>query len=361
MLSRRISMGFDESNGDGDANPGHIGVGLNKTCERCGKSGAWVKGCHSRRGETEVYHDFSPGSLCRGCHMDLLPDPQILYTELLSDEFTFFYGAASGSSRKALRKMEESHVMVSYATQNSGRIGPERVHFVDSGGAPDMFTKGRFEETGDYVTSDSDYLDYVADVDADLWSLRDYPCEDSVLEKHDRTVKEHQQMTTDRHRALLDRAEQRGITGQPVSILQGQSINDYLTHLDQLKDAGALTDYIGIGSVCRRHKEQAIGRIIEAVRDALSERHALHAFGVKKSVLSQTDAMEHLTSADSCAYDFGLRMEAQYGDERYWWKSVLAEYLEYKREIGEMISSSTDEAQATWDDFEESTESPLHI
>lgn len=351
---------MDSGNGTGKTHTGHVGLPTIDECERCGKSGEWVRGCISMRGDTEAYHGYSAGKLCRGCHMDLLPDPQILYTELLDDTFTFYYGAASGSARKALRKMEEPCVMVSYATKNNGRIGPEDVHFTDSGGAPGMFTQGRYAETGDYVTSDGEYVDYIRNVEADLWSLRDYPCEDTVLDKHDRTVADHQQMTTDRHRSLLNKAADRGVTEQPVSIVQGKSVDDYITHLDQLRDAGVLTDYVGIGSICGRDCVGTIEAIIKALRDELSERHALHAFGVKKTVLSQTNVLSYLTSADSCAYDYGLRMESQYGNgERYYWRTVLREYLEYKTEIGKIIEGNDQDEQTTWADFGKSQPSPL--
>jgi hypothetical protein len=332
---------------------------LTDPCERCGQHGAWMKTCISHRGDTEAYHGYAPNRLCRGCHIDLLPDPEILYTELLDAEFTFFYGCASGSSRKALRKMEESHVMVSYATENNGRLGTEQTHFADSGGAPDSFTDGRLADTGDYVTNDAEYLDYVEAIEADVWSLRDYPCEAAVLTAHERTVADHQRRTTERHRSLLSLAEKRDIAGQPVSILQGQSVDDYLRHLDALRDAGVLTDYVGIGSVCRRHATDEIQSIILAIRDALPARHRLHAFGVKLPVLEQQGVVAALSSADSCAYDFGLMMEAIYGDARYTWKSIVPEYLSFKQSIGELLKQYGDHEQLTIDAFAKE-EVPTH-
>lgn len=342
------------------AKPGH---GLIEKCERCGQGGNWVQACHSLRGrgETTLNGRYRLRNLCRSCHIDLLPDPQVFYPELLDDSFTFFWGAASGSAQKALRKMEESHVMVSYATKNNGRIGPEDVHFVDCGGAPDSFIQGDYAETGDYVTENSKYLDYVESVNADLWSLRDYPCEEEVLETHGRSIKEHQDMTLNRHRELLDAAAERGIRSQPVSILQGQTINDYLTHLDSLRDAGVLTDYVGIGSVCRRNKEEEIKQIITAVRDALSPSRSLHAFGVKASVLKKRGVVDALSSVDSCAWDYGVRMESQYGDGRYWWKAVVSAYLNYKEKVSNILSEDTKEEQVTLDQMGEDSRAPVHM
>lgn len=333
----------------------HVGSDVIDGCERCGQAGDWVRAPIDTggRGGTAAYHGHAPGRLCRGCHIELLPDPQVLYTELLDREFTFYYGAASGSSRKALRKAEESHVMVSYATQNNGRIGAEGVHFTDCGGAPDSFTDGDMAETGDYVTPDEDYIAYVDDVDADLWTLRDYPCEETVLDQHDRTVADHQRMTTERHRSLLDLAEDRGIDGQPVAVLQGKDPADYVEHFDQLREAGALTDYVGIGSVCRRHAADDIQDIVLQVREALPSRYRLHAFGVKLPVLGKPGVLDALASADSCAYDYGLMMNAIYGDARYAWKPILREYLDFKADVGELLANYDDVRQQGLADFGE--------
>lgn len=324
----------------------HVGHGSVDECERCGQSGEWLTApIDGGRGEAAAYHGYSPGNLCRGCHMELLPDPEVLYTELLDREFTFYFGAASGSSRKALKKAEESHVMVSYATKMNGRIGAEDVHFTDCGGAPDSFKDGDLAEKGDYVTPDAEYVEYVQDVDADLWTLRDYPCEDEVLQQHDRTVAEHQGMTTERHRSLLNLAEDAGVDGQPVSVLQGQTLDEYLSHYDQMRDAGVLTDYVGIGSVCRRHAEDEIQKIVTGIRDELPERYRLHAFGVKIPVLEKPGVLNALSSADSCAYDYGLMMEAIYGGARYTWKPILQEYLAFKENVGDLLANYDDVEQ----------------
>jgi hypothetical protein len=86
-----------------------------------------------------VYHDSRPGHFCRRCHVDALDDPELVYPQLLDEEFNFFYAAASGTSRKILKTIEESHVLVSYLTRNTGRLGTEDIHFIDCGGNPETF------------------------------------------------------------------------------------------------------------------------------------------------------------------------------------------------------------------------------
>ena len=52
----------------------------------------------------------------------------------MSRKLTFYYGAASGSSRIALQKMEEENVMISYGTKNNSVWGGIENLFIDSGG-----------------------------------------------------------------------------------------------------------------------------------------------------------------------------------------------------------------------------------
>jgi hypothetical protein len=244
-------------------------------------------------------------------------------------DFTFYFGAASGSSRKALRELHEPNVMLNYATKNNRPWdGIDRL-FIDSGGY--SFMKGK----GEYGTTDSEYLDFIEDHEPHLYALRDYPCEPDVLDEHGRTVRDHQRLTTERHVSLLSKLQGRDIPGQPLSVIQGWTRSDYLTHIDELRENDALTDYVGIGSVCRRNQEAEIRRIILAVRDAVPTETDLHAFGVKGSVLRYPDVRRALSSADSQSYE----MQAQWGvlhdlgaGSKTWRDSAL-EYLKQKRRV----------------------------
>jgi len=262
----------------------------------------------------------------------------------MTDTFTFFFGAASGSSRKALRKLEEPNVMLNYATKmNEPWDGIERL-FIDSGGY--SFMKGK----GEYGTSDTAYLDFIERHAPAQFALRDYPCEPDVLDAHGRSVREHQRMTTERHVSLLEKLTDREIAAEPIAVVQGWHRDDYVAHVDALRERGALTDYVGIGSVCRRNQEAEIRRIIVAVRDALPSRVRLHAFGVKSSVLRYPDVRGALASADSQSYE----MQAQWGTlhakgagSKTFRDSAL-EYLKQKRRIETLLASDADaETQQT--------------
>jgi hypothetical protein len=256
----------------------------------------------------------------------------------VGSEFTFFAGASSGSGRKALRQLEVKDVMINYATKLNEPWDIPNL-FIDCGGYSFMMNT----DMGDYSTSDAEYLDYVERVEPEKWALRDYPCEPSVLQEHNRTVAEHQQRTTERHRNLMDLQQDRGVPGQPVSVIQGWGKRDYLSHLDTLRSHGVLTDYVGIGSVCRRNREDEIAKIIHAVRDALPSRCDLHAFGVKVSVLRNAELTHLLTSVDSQAFEF----EARYSNEKQDWHDVAFEYLRYKKKVDNLAADSGDSVQAT--------------
>lgn len=252
-------------------------------------------------------------------------------------DFNFFWGAASGSAQKALRQLEEPNVMLNYATKNNRPWDSIERLFIDSGGYSFMMGKG------EYQTSDSEYLDYIEEHHPERFALRDYACEPEILDQRGTTVESHQQATTDRHINLTDGFERRGIDSLPVSCLQGWDVTDYLTHIDNLRDHGVLHDYVAVGSVCRRNAETEIRSILRQVRNALPKRCSLHAFGVKKSVLSSFETRRVIDSADSCAY--GLRQQKRAFHESSQlgtWQDVAWHYLDAKRSIGALQKKDTD-------------------
>lgn len=256
----------------------------------------------------------------------------------VDDAFRFYFGAASGSSRKALRQLEEPHVMLNYATKMNTPWGGINRLFIDSGGY--SFMKGK----GEYGTSNAAYLDFIAEHEPEVWALRDYPCEPDVLAEHGRSVRDHQCKTTARHVDLLDAADDRTLPGRPVSVLQGWDVDDYLTHLDDLRERGALTDYVGIGSVCRRNQDATIREIVLTVADALPAGTDIHAFGVKASVLRFPDVRAALRSADSQSYEFRKQWAVlqERGTGESGWRDSAYHYLRQRNEILRLIAGDAD-------------------
>lgn len=240
--------------------------------------------------------------------------------------FTFYFGGAGGSARKALQQMQEPDVMLSYATKNNTPWSCGSL-FVDSGGYSVMMK----DDEHDHPWPD-EYLDYVESSGADYFALQDYPCEPDVLERYGNSAETHQHLSLEASAWLFVRAEEREIEAEPVCVLQGWDTQDYLDCIDLYREGGILTEYVGIGSVCRRNAEADIREVILAVADALPG-HRLHAFGVKVDVLKYPDVVDVLTSADSLAYDWSYAKEIP-GPR---WHQVTHNYLEYKRKIADAI------------------------
>lgn len=257
---------------------------------------------------------------------------------------TFFDGAASGQQKSALMRIAPTHVMISYATQNNRpwdnafQVREDYTFFADSGGFHHMASG-----TGEYRTPNSDYLDYVEEHKPTLWALRDYPCEPQLLDKHGRTVREHQRMTTERHIELLDAAEDRGTPGQPVAVVQGYTVGQYLSHFDELADHGCLPGYVGVGTLCRKNQDHEIAQALLAVRKELGHGPGLHAFGVKKSALRFEEVVRAVTSADSQAFDWAE--SRGHGDrdpdESYTYVDALRAYLPWRRDLVESVATES--------------------
>jgi hypothetical protein len=263
-------------------------------------------------------------------------------------DLTFYFGAASGSSRKALRQLEEPNVMINYATKNNEPWDGLSRLFIDSGGY--SFMKGR----GEYQTTDAEYVAWLREREDVITqaALRDYPCESDVLEEHGRTVRDHQRRTTARHINCWEEWEQQSVDVDKVSVIQGWTEADYLRHIDDLRAHGVLADTVGIGSVCRRNRDAELRRIILSVREALPSRYDLHAFGVKQNVLQYPDVVDALASADSQAYE----MQAQWGHlSRHdaggkTFRDSALEYLKMKRRINAHLDqeqSATEQTRLT--------------
>jgi hypothetical protein len=242
-------------------------------------------------------------------------------------DFTVYFGASSGSSRKVLREMKEPDVMINYATRDNKPFDTIDRLFTDSGGYSFMHNKG------EYTTTNRQYLEYVETHQPEVWALRDYPCEPDILEKHGRTVEDHQNKTTNRHRHLMDLKDDYDIDGEPMAVLQGWGPYSYERHIDGLQTAGVLTDIVGVGSVCRRNATEDILEILHRVNDALPQSTKMHAFGVKTDVLRE-DIPPKLVSVDTHSYDYRARYYCgdHYGGRKTW-RDVAYHYTKQRDKL----------------------------
>lgn len=241
-----------------------------------------------------------------------------------------FWGTANGSAAKTLRRMHEPDVMISYTTKINPWDGIDNL-FVDSGGYSLML------ETGEHGPV-SDYFEYVREQGAAVAALQDYPCEPEILKEYGRSVRDHQERTVERAAENLAYIQDHGIDADPMAVLQGWEVDDYLRCIDRFRDMGVLTDRIGIGSVCRRGAATEIREIVTAVADELPD-HELHAFGVKQSILNYPDAREALDSVDSAAWYFGSYQGKP--DAEPAWHTTTHRFLKYKRKLYRQFNLET--------------------
>lgn len=246
------------------------------------------------------------------------------------DGLRLYFGGSSGSAHKALRQVEEPHVMLSAVTENNRPWDTIDTLFVDSGGYSLML------DTGEHPPA-TEYLDTVERMGADKFAFQDYPCEPEILAKYGRSVEQHQQWTTDRARENLDAADDRGLDGEPIAVLQGWKPDQYVAHFDALRDAGCLTDMIAIGSVCRRGGLSDIRAVIRRVRDVVPDSYDLHAFGVKYTVLGEPDIRDALTSVDTGAW-YKFHYEDALFEEKPW-RTCARRYFSYVEQMHELIGT----------------------
>ncbi|GGL25888.1 hypothetical protein GCM10009037_06890 [Halarchaeum grantii] len=251
---------------------------------------------------------------------------------------TFFAGAASGQQRSALRRLDPDAVMISHATANNVPWEGDYELFVDSGGYHHMQAGA-----GEYAESDEEYLRYLLKHRPDLYALRDYPCEPDLLRSLGRTVEEQQERTLEHHIRLYDKVDGHSLADNAVSVVQGWTREQYLDHLDALRDHGVMTDYLAIGSVCRRNADEDIADVVLAVRDAIPASVKLHAFGVKGSVLRFREVVDALDSVDSAAYDWAeSRVPKTRSDgESFSWRDSARSYLNWRHDLLRTMGSES--------------------
>lgn len=223
--------------------------------------------------------------------------------------FTMWFGGAGGSAQKALRKLEIPDVLISYQTKNNRPWDQIERLAVDSGG----FSVLRKHD--DYPTSHEAYLSYLRDHEERLswFALRDYPVAEDLLEEHDRTAREHQQLTTNAHREILDILAENPIDADATAVIQGRTPDGYRQHIDELRAANVIrdSDRVGVGSLVGREPEH-VAEILRTVREELPNQH-IHGFGVSRNDLVIPEIRQHIDSADSCSYEPEASREAPDG------------------------------------------------
>lgn len=170
---------------------------------------------------------------------------------------------------------------------------------LDSGGFTELSMHGR------WVTTLPEYVEAVAryhEIGGLQWAApMDWMCEPVMLAKTGLTVREHQERTVANYLDLKAAAPDLPF----IPVLQGWSIDDYLTCVDLYGQADVdLLDgrLVGIGSVCRR---QATIEIADLIGELAGIGVTMHGFGMK--VVGLRRVAHLLASADSMAWSFQAR------------------------------------------------------
>lgn len=118
------------------------------------------------------------------------------------------------------------------------------------------------------------------------------------------SVQEHQERT------IASYLELQGLAPQVpwLPVLQGWQPDDYLAHIDMYRAAGVNLQrmpLVGVGSVCRRQKEE---EGLEVIRPLAALGLRLHGFGFKITGL-RNGGSQLLRSADSMAWSYAARRQ----------------------------------------------------
>ena len=175
--------------------------------------------------------------------------------------------------------------------------------------APWCLDSGAFSEIathGKWTISESEYVSFVDRCAEEIGLLQwvapmDWMCEPDMLLKTGLSIDEHQKRTTENVVNL------RELTNVPViPVLQGWYLEDYLSHVEQYRQAGIPLETeptVGLGSVCRRQNTTYAEAVVAHLTGlGLS----LHAFGFKLTGLRTTGHL--LKSADSMAWSYDGRV-----------------------------------------------------
>jgi hypothetical protein len=180
---------------------------------------------------------------------------------------------------------------------------------IDSGAFSTLATHGGYPTTPAEYAAQLRRLRAIVPFTAAV--AQDYMCEPFMLRKTGLTVERHQRLTIDRYVALRDSAPELPI----MPVLQGYTIDEYISHVEQygsLLEPGA---WCGVGSVCKRNTQpRAVGHILRAIHNKRPDLR-LHGFGLKSTALESPEICEELYSSDSMAWSFSARRQGRNGND----------------------------------------------
>ena len=174
---------------------------------------------------------------------------------------------------------------------------------IDSGGFTELNMYGAWQTTPqEYARAVRRYVGAIGKVQ--FAAIQDWMCEDTVLQKTGKTIREHQSLSVQSFLTLRDINPD--LPWAPV--IQGQSLSDYQHCVDLYTKAGIdllSQKVVGVGSVCRRQATQEVASIFQHLHSQGFQN--LHGFGVKLKGLELS--APYLASSDSLAWSFAARKQ----------------------------------------------------
>lgn len=190
--------------------------------------------------------------------------------------------------------------MCSYKTVRNfkEKINTNKQWIMDSGAFSEISINGKYTYT---VT---DYLNIIYKQEPTYFITMDYMCEPFILNKTNKSVIEHQQLTCENSIKIKN-----SYSGKSkfIGSIQGYTKDEYISHIDMLKTQGLIEEYMAVGSICRRKNVKEIFDILKNIKKNLPSWVKIHGLGVKKTLLSKYETYDYLNSCDSMAWSFSGR------------------------------------------------------
>ena len=212
--------------------------------------------------------------------------------------------ANTATQFKALEILKYPDILISYGSLFHDRIPKWTDNiFVDSGGY------GTILQYGKYITSDVEYLVFIEKVKPKYFALRDYACDRNILRKWNRTAKQHIRMTVEHHLRMLDLIDKFNIESEPVPVIQGSKLEEFLECLDLFKEYDLLKfELIGLsGSISKDLSLEEARKVIKTLRKEIPKNRKLHLFGIRLNLMKDLTIFKSIYSADTVNWDYRSR------------------------------------------------------
>jgi hypothetical protein len=168
--------------------------------------------------------------------------------------------------------------------------------FVDSGGFQAASRWGL-----QYPYSIGAYFNYAEQLGADYVAGPDFACEPSL---HASSTEERMLKTAAAHRTAKRYYDRGDWSFQFVPVLQGWEVSDYRRCIRLYDDYGLTTDYMALGTVCKRSDTDEIHNVLRVCEKYLPGTD-WHMFGLTKRAWKEQRFWGRFRSADTAAWNWG--------------------------------------------------------